>query len=262
MSPLASAVLANLLVSLISLVGVVFLFARRWSPRRELALLSFAAGILLSTALLELLPEAVEGAPGESNVLWATLLAMVGFFFLERSVHGFHGHAETAGPDAESHRGADPASAASRVLVLIGDGLHNFIDGVVIATSFIVSPALGVATATAVAAHEIPQEIADYGILTRGGYSRRRALVLNFLSGLAAVVGALVVFALGRAVERNIAWFVAAAAGMFLYIAAADLLPELHRHGRDGRAGPPALIAAPFLGGIAVIVAVAALVHE
>ena len=249
MSALTASLLANLAVSLVSWLGVVFLFARRWSSRREVALVSFAAGVLLSTALLELLPEAIEQAPEQSNVLWATLLAMVAFFFLERFLHGFHGHSD------------DAHHAASRTLVLVGDGLHNLIDGIVIAASFIVSPGLGVATATAVAAHEIPQEIADFAILTRGGYSRRRALVLNFLSGLAAVVGGLSLFALGDAVRDQIAWFVAAAAGMFLYIAAADLLPELHRHGRqEGR--PRGLIGSAFLGGIVVVVALAALIGE
>jgi zinc and cadmium transporter len=250
MSPLIASLLANLAVSLVSWVGVVFLFARRWSTRREVALVSFAAGVLLSTALLELLPEAIEQAPGESNVLWATLLAMVAFFFLERFLHGFHGHS-----DGAQH-------AASRTLVLVGDGLHNFIDGIVIAASFIVSPGLGVATATAVAAHEIPQEIADFGILIRGGYSRRRALVLNFLSGLAAVAGGLGLFALGDAVQEQIAWFVAAAAGMFLYIAAADLLPELHRHGREDDGRPRGLIGSSFVGGIVIVVALAQLVGE
>jgi zinc and cadmium transporter len=260
-SAFVSALLANLLVSLISLVGVVFLFAKRWSARRELLLVSFAAGVLLSTALLELLPEAIKDAPRDANVLWATLVAIVVFFFLERFVHGFHGHDDSS-PDVDHPPHADPRTAASRMLVLVGDGLHNFVDGVVIAASFILSPALGIATTTAVAAHEIPQEIADYGILTRGGYSRRRALALNFLSGLTAVLGALVVFAFGTAVQEHIAWFVAAAAGMFIYIAAADLLPELHRH-EDGHAsGPSGLIGAAFVGGIAVIVVLTHLVAE
>lgn len=251
MSALVSSLLANLLVSLISLVGILFLFARRWSARRELALVSFAAGVLLSAALLELLPEAIEEAPREPNVLWATLLAMVVFFFLERFIHGFHTHEE------------DRPTAAPRVLVLVGDGLHNFIDGVVIAASFIANPALGIATTTAVAAHEVPQEIADFAILTRGGYSRHRALVLNFLSGLTAILGAVVLFAFGDAVEKHIAWFVAAAAGMFIYIAAADLLPELHRHrAGDGERALPGLVGAMFVAGIAVIVLLAQLVHE
>ena len=253
MSALASSLLANFLVSLISLVGIVFLFARRWSARRELALVSFAAGVLLSTALLELLPEAIEEGRSQGNVLWATLVAMVAFFFLERFIHGFHVHEEQE----------DHSTAAPRVLVLVGDGLHNFIDGVVIAASFIANPALGVATTAAVAAHEVPQEIADFGILTRGGYSRRRALVLNFLSGLTAVLGAVVVFAVGGAVEHHIAWFVAAAAGMFIYIAAADLLPELHHHRpREGEGGLHGLVGVAFVGGIAVIVLLAHLVHE
>ena len=272
MSDLAAAVLANLAISVLSLAGILLLFARRLTARGELALLSFAAGVLLSAALLDLLPEAIAEAPEDSNVLWATLLAMVGFFFLERRILGFHAHGEELDRHGHGHgddhgaAGHESGSAASsRALVLVGDGLHNFVDGVAIAAAFIASPALGVSTAVAVAAHEVPQEIADFGILTRGGYSRRRALVLNFLSALTAVVGALAVFAIGSPVEDNIAWFVAATAGMFLYIAAADLLPELHRHGPRpgaGRGPPVGLVGALFLAGIAVVVLLGHLVPE
>jgi len=227
-------------------------FTRRWTDRSELMLISFAAGVLLSAALLELLPEAIADAPGDANVLWATLLAMVAFFFLERFIHGFHTHDD------------DERIASSRALVLVGDGLHNFVDGVAIAAAFIASPALGVSAAAAVAAHEIPQEIADFGILIRGGYSRRRALVLNFLSALTAVVGALAVFAIGSPVEDNIAWFIAATAGMFLYIAAAALLPELHRHDHGGRgfAPPIGMVGVLFVAGIAVVALLGRLVAE
>lgn len=251
MSALASSLLANLLVSLISWAGGLLGLVRNWSSRLELGLISFAAGVLLSNALLNFLPEAIDEAPPGANVLWATLLAMVAFFFLERFLHGFHEH-------------EDADAAASRVLVLAGDAVHHLVDGVVIAAAFIASPGLGVATTVAIAAHEVPKEIADYGLLTRGGYSRMRALVLNFLAGLTLVAGGLSLFALGSTVKDNIAWFVAAAAGMFLYIAAADLLPELHREGRDrtGAGGPPGLIGAAFVGGILVVVLLAQLFSE
>jgi zinc and cadmium transporter len=238
-TPLAQTLLATLFVSAIALVGIVFVFTRRPSQRAELVLLSFAAGVLLATTFLELLPEATTRARAPGNIFVATLVAMIGFFLLERLLHGFHVH-------DDEHR--DHQVGSPPYLILIGDGLHNFIDGVAIAASFAASPALGVATTLAVAVHEVPQELADFGILVASGMASRRALLLNFLSGLTAVVGALVFFAAGAAVEPYLAWFMAATAGMFLYIASADLIPQLHRH--------PTLhpwTQLPFLGGILLI---------
>jgi zinc and cadmium transporter len=239
MTPLWQAVLATLVVSTVALVGIVFVFTRQLSHRGELILLSFAAGVLLATTFLELLPEAIslERAPG--NIFTATLAAMIGFFLLERLLHGFHIHEDEA---REGHVVASP------YLILIGDGLHNFIDGVAIAASFAAAPELGVVTTLAVIVHEVPQELADFGILVAGGMTTRVALLLNFLSGLTAVVGALVFFAGGIAVEPYVAWFMAATAGMFLYIASADLIPQLHHH-RTLHPGA----ALPFLGGINLI---------
>jgi zinc and cadmium transporter len=239
MTPLWQAVLATLVVSTVALVGIVFVFTRQLSHRGELILLSFAAGVLLATTFLELLPEAIslERAPG--NIFTATLAAMIGFFLLERLLHGFHIHEDEA---REGHVVASP------YLILIGDGLHNFIDGVAIAASFAAAPELGVVTTLAVIVHEVPQELADFGILVAGGMTTRVALLLNFLSGLTAVVGALVFFAGGVAVEPYVAWFMAATAGMFLYIASADLIPQLHHH-RTLHPGA----ALPFLGGIILI---------
>lgn len=215
MAPLLPALGATLVVSAISLIGVVFLFAE-WNERRSLLFVSFAAGVLLATTFLELLPEAVARHHDGGNFFIATLGAMGGFFLLERFLHGFHTH------DEGSH------AAVSGHLILIGDTLHNFIDGVVIAATFLVDPALGLSTTLAVAAHEIPQEIADYGILLRSGFSRSRALLLNFLSGLSAVFGVLLCFVFREAIEASLSWFMAATAGMFIYIAASDLMPELH----------------------------------
>lgn len=241
MSPIAAAVLATLIVSAISLVGVVFLFAR-WDERRALLFVSFAAGVLLATTFLELLPEAVERSGGEGDFLTATLVAMGAFFVLERFLHGFHTH-------------EDRHAAASGYLILIGDTLHNFIDGVVIAATFLVDPALGVATTVAVAAHEIPQEIADYGILLTAGFSRGRALLLNFLSGLAALLGVLLCLVFQAAVEQYLPWFMAATAGMFIYIAASDLMPELHHAHPRGNWR----VAVPFFVGMGLIALLGAL---
>lgn len=245
MTPLAQSLLATFVVSTIAFVGAVLLVARRPSQHGEVVLLSFAAGVLLATSFLELIPEATHLAGAGANPFVASLVAMIAFFLLEWFLHGFHSHQE----QPHGHH------LAPRYLILVGDGLHNFIDGVVIAASFAVSPELGVATTLAVAVHEVPQEIADLGILVAGGYSRRRALVLNFLSGLTAVLGALVFFAVARGVQNQLPYFMAATAGMFIYIAGSDLIPQLHRHQQGGGR----VTQLPFLAGIALIWAVEAL---
>ena len=237
MSPLATSLIATLWVSIIALGGIVFLFTRRPGARGEAFLLSFAAGVLLATAFLDLLPEAVERSHDDGNIFVATLVAMIGFFFLERVLHGFHEH-------EESH------TRASRYLLLLGDGLHNFIDGVVIAASFAAGPALGVATTLAVTIHEVPKEIADFTILMASGYTFRIALLLNFATGLMAMLGPLFFFSV-EAVEHHLAWFMTATAGMFIYIAGSDLIPQLHHH----RPGSGAWIYVPFLGGIGLMAA-------
>ena len=243
MSPLTQSLIATLLVSTTSFVAIVFAFSDLWSERRQMFLLSFAAGVLLSTVFLEIFPEAVARAQGDGNIFVATLGAMIGFFFLERVLHGFHEH-------EEMH------VRPSRYLVLLGDGVHNFIDGVVIAASFAASPELGVATTVAVTVHEVPKEIADFSILMSGGFDFRTALTLNFLSGLMAMLGPVVFFAVEGAVTQHLAWFMTGTAGMFIYVAGSDLIPQLHHH----RAGPGAMVYLPFLGGIALIAAVSAAV--
>ncbi|HWP65699.1 MAG TPA: ZIP family metal transporter [Candidatus Limnocylindria bacterium] len=244
MPPWLQAVLATLVVSATALVGIVFVFTRRLSQRGELVLLSFAAGVLLATSFLELLPEATTLARAPGNIFTATLGAMIGFFLLERVLHGFHVHEENA---RERHVIASPH------LILIGDALHNFIDGLAIAASFAVGPEVGIVTTVAVTVHEVPQELADFGILVAGGMTPRIALLANFLCGLTAVVGALVFFAAGATVEPYLAWFMAATAGMFLYVASADLIPQVHHHrSLHSRAQ------LPFLGGVLLI----ALLHR
>lgn len=237
-----AAVLATLGVSAIALIGIVFFTTTRPGPRGDALLLSFAAGVLLSTSFLELAPEAVTHSGGDGAVFSAALVAMIVFFLLERFLHGFHVH--------DGHEGHERRhTVASTWLILIGDGLHNFIDGIVIAASFAVSPELGLVTTLAVAVHEIPQELADFSILVAGGLDTRTALALNFASGLTSVVGALAFFAFTTALEANVAWFMTATLGMFVYIAGSDLIPQLHHHERDASGW----IYLPFLGGVGVI---------
>jgi zinc and cadmium transporter len=243
LSPLAQSLIATLLVSATSFVAVVFAFSDLWSERRQVLLLSFAAGVLLSTVFLELFPEAIEQARGDGNIFVATLVAMIGFFFLERFLQGFHAH-------------EDSRAMASRYMVLIGNGVHNFIDGVVVAASFIASPALGIATTIAVVAHEIPHEIADYAILIRSKLSPRNALILNFLSGLTALVGVLACFGLKNLARAHLGWFLTATAGMFIYIAASDLIPELHAHEHRDQW----IYTVPFILGVALMATLGAVV--
>ncbi|MEX2209951.1 MAG: ZIP family metal transporter [Patescibacteria group bacterium] len=246
MSPLAASLLAAFGVSLLSLAGLVFFFRKGFGDRLELRLVGFAAGVLLATSFLDLLPEALE--LGGQPVFAAALVAMAAFYYVERFIHGTHQHHED-----ESHL---HPHASSRYLILIGDGIHNFVDGVAIASAFLVGPELGVAATLAVAAHELPHEIADYGVLIHSGLSRARALAYNFLSALTAVLGAGAVFAARDLVEANLGLFLAAAAGMFLYIAAANLIPELHHQRVKGRF----IYGLPFVLGILTIWVVTILV--
>lgn len=241
MSSFASAVVATLGVSLVSLVGIVFLIRNFWNERLETRLVSFAAGVLLGTTFLELIPEAIHENQSEANVFIAALAAMVVFFFLERVLHAMHHH---EGGESHVHH-----HTSSRYFILAGDGVHNFVDGVAIGAAFLVGPEVGLATTAAVVAHELPHEFGDYAILVRGGYSKRKALLLNLASGLTAVVGAMAVFAFGDFVEAHLAWFLAATAGMFIYIAAANLIPELHHQ----RVRGPLLYGTPFIVGVLVI---------
>ena len=242
MSPLTLSLIATFIVSAISLVGVIFLFAD-WTERRAMLFISFAAGVLLATAFLEMFPEAVERHQDDGNFFIATLAAMCGFFLLERFLLGFHTHEETH-------------AVPSGYFVLIGSTVHNFIDGVVIGASFLVSPTLGFSTTLAVAAHEIPHEAADFGILLSAKFSRGSALLLNFISGLAAMLGAAWCFWFEGLVERHLPWFLAATAGMFIYIAASDLVPELH-HSHTRREW---IYAVPFFVGVALMAGITWLV--
>jgi zinc and cadmium transporter len=244
MGPLVQALLATFLVSLIALLGIGIAFSSGRSPRRETVLVSFAAGVLLATAFLDLLPEAVRHSGTDGSVFVASLASMIAFFFLERLLQGFHVHE------------ADHA-AVSGPLVLIGDAVHNFVDGVAIAASFLADLRLGMATTLAVAVHEIPQEIADAALLLRSRFSRRSALAWNFACGLCSVVGAGAVFALRGPVEHHLAWFMTSTAGMFLYIAASDLIPELHHP----KGGVSWIYTLPFLAGVALIALLGRLVR-
>ncbi len=197
-------------------------------------LVSFATGALLGAALLGLLPHAIEqvGMSGTHNVGLTLLAGLLVFFVLEKMVLWRHCHQEVCEghvPNAHGHATDKQRDAASASLILIGDGFHNVLDGMLIAAAFMTDVHLGVVTALAVIAHEIPQEVGDLAILLHGGMSRLRALTLNLLTSLTSVVGGVAAyFALGP-VKQVLPYAISLAAASFLYIAVADLIPGLHR---------------------------------
>lgn len=224
MSTLAIIVIATALSGLLSAACavVVLLLPARLRARGLPHLVSFATGALLGAALLALLPHAIEGA-GEGGA-HGIGLALVGglllFFVLEKLVLWRHCHGE--------HHD-DPHEQAAAWLVLVGDALHNALDGVLIAAAFLTDFNLGIATALAVAAHEIPQEVGDFAVLLNAGWSRARALWCNFATSLTAVVGGVAAWVSLQPVLGVLPWVLAVAAASLLYVAVADLIPGLHR---------------------------------
>jgi zinc and cadmium transporter len=184
-------------------------------------LVSYAVGALLGVSMLALLPTSLEQLPAP-RVFTTLLLGILLFFILEKLVLWRHCHIH----DCEVHE-------SSVFPVLIGDAFHNFVDGAVVAAAVMTSVPLGISTAVAVAAHEIPQEVGDFAILLNAGYSRGRALFLNVLSSAASAVGAVAAFVAFDMVPRMLPYFLAMAAASFLYVAMADLIPGLHRGRTD-----------------------------
>jgi len=209
--------ISTLLISAIAFIGIVTLVLKeKLLNRLLLFLVSFSTGTLIGGALLHLIPEAVEEVE-ESQLLNVFLFVILGFtvfFILEQFISWHH-----------CHKTRHVASFS--YLILISDGVHNFIDGLIIAASFIVSIPIGIATTMAVAFHEIPQEIGDFGILIYGGLKKSKALLLNFLSGLLAVLGGIIGFFLAGKIGDSIIYLLPFAAGNFIYIASADLIPEI-----------------------------------
>lgn len=213
--------------SIFSLAGGVLLVGSK--KLRDAAIrfgLPFGAGALLAAAFLGLLPEAVEGSDIHTVTLYA-LGGFLGFFILERLLGWFHHHESHHHDTIHGKR-----NKSHQWLVIIGDTLHNAIDGVAIGAAFLINPAAGIGTALAVAAHEIPQEIGDFSILLGKGMRARNVILVNFFSALATVATALATYLLGNTMDLNPAPLIAIAAGFFIYIAASDIIPDIHEKPR------------------------------
>ncbi len=228
MPTLAYILLFTFLGSIGSLIGGFILLSReRFALKVSHYLASFAAGVLLASAFFDLLPEAFhEGEEMRINVFFWTLMGILLFFAIERLIHWFHHH--------EEYHEHEKEVQSTLPLIIIGDTVHNFVDGIVIAATFLVDIQLGMVTTLAVAAHEIPQEIADFGLMLHKGLSRLKVILVNIMSASAALLGALITYFLGSFLENYIPMAVALTAGFFIYIATSDLIPEIHYEKKRG----------------------------
>jgi zinc and cadmium transporter len=211
-------IIFSLLGSVFSLAGGFILLSKKaWADKLATYATPFAAGALLSAVFLDLLHEGIEKADSYT-VLLSCLVGMVVFFLAERFLRWFHHHHT----DNEAH------TDATTSLVVVGDTLHNALDGVAIAASFLVSIPTGIITTIVVATHEIPQEIGDFGLLLKKGFSRRKVIIVNLISALATLVFALVTFWMGSEVKIPLGALLGLSAGFLLYIAASDVIPSIH----------------------------------
>lgn len=208
-------------VSLISFVGVLFLGIKKEKLEHILLyFVSFSVGALLAEVFIHIIPKIVDEVGFTVRYGLYFLLGLIIFFIIEKYIHWHHCH------KVDHHHGIKPVAYTN----LIGDGLHNFLDGLIIASSFVVSTPLGIATSLAVLFHEIPQEIGDFGVLLYAGLEKKKALLLNFGSALLAIVGGVVGILLANYIGSVEMIILALAGGGFIYIAGSDLIPELHQN--------------------------------
>lgn len=239
---------STFIVSLISLVGILALAIKDKLLHKILfGLIGFSAGALIGGAFLHILPEALEKT-NSISVFYYLILGIVLFFMMERYFYWRHCHEEGA---CDVH--------AFTYLNLVGDGFHNFVDGMVIAASFIVSVKLGIATTLAVILHEIPQELGDFAVLVHGGFTKKRALLCNFVSALMAMIGAIAAYFITDIAAGFANFILPLTAGGFIYIATSDLIPEIHKE-KDLKRSTSAFIA--FLFGIAFMALVKQFIPE
>lgn len=213
------AIIASIVVSLISLIGIFALLLKEKFLNRILVLLiGFSAGGLIGGAFLHILPEVLEEYHRTQQIFFYVIIGFLAFFILERYFHWRH-----------CHRGAECDMHAFTYLNLIGDGIHNFTDGLVIGASFLVSIHFGIVTTLIIILHEIPQEIGDFGVLVYGGFSKKKAIFYNFLTALSCILGTILGYPLAEYIKGFSLYLLPLVAGGFIYIASCDLIPEIHK---------------------------------
>ncbi len=240
MSTLLWIILATIFVSLIAFIGIITLFFKEKLLKKILLfLIALSAGALMGGAFLHLIPEAIEEFTSET-VFISVLLGFVLFFLIEKILHWRH-----------CHEGECPIHTFAYIN-LFGDSVHNFLDGLIIASGFIIDIKLGIITTLAIALHEIPQEIGDFGVLVYAGFKKMKALLFNFLTALTAILGGLIGFFLSNYTSNLAMFLVPFAAGGFIYIAASDLIPEIRKETQIKKS---ALVFITFIIGILIMYA-------
>lgn len=235
-------ILSVLIVSIVSLIGILSLSIKGDKLKKTLIYtISFSAGALFGDAFIHLIPEAVEETGFGLKTSLYILSGIIFSFIAEKFIHWRHCHM----PHSKEH--IHPFA----IMNLLGDGVHNFIDGLIIGASYLVSIPTGIATTIAVILHEIPQEIGDFGVLLQGGFSKSKALAFNFLTATTAVLGAIISLMLSSYIEGLTTFLIPFAAGNFIYIAGSDLIPELHKEVKFERS---LIQLITFLLGIAIMV--------
>jgi zinc and cadmium transporter len=216
-------IISVIVVSLIALVGIFLLIWEEKIIKKYIFLLvSLAVGALLGDAFIHLLPEAFKNTDNTVHVSVTIIFGILVFFLLEKFLH-WHHH------KLEKHTAEEMAIHPTGRMILISDSVHNFIDGLIIGASYMLSIEIGIATTIAIILHEIPQEIGHFGVLINAGYKPKRALWLNFLSAVVAIIGTIVALLIGNSNALLSAWLVPFASGGLIYIAMSDLIPELHK---------------------------------
>ncbi len=215
MNALSFILLSSVALAAVSLVGAVtVVLSKKLFNQLIPNLVALSAGALIGGAILHLIPESIDELGNQPKTFLLILLGIVAFYILEQFIHWHHCHKET-------HEHKAPVS----YLILFADGVHNLIDGLAVGAAFLVNPAVGVSTLIAVVAHEIPQELGDFGILIHSGWTTGRALLFNFISSLTFLVGGLIIYLVSK--DVNVSYLLPFAAGTFIYIAAVDLIPEI-----------------------------------
>ncbi len=239
-----NALLAAGAITLISLIGVLFFGRSGHMTGTNRYVIPTAIGVFLGVVFFELIPETLE-AGGEYGS-FPIIAGFLSFYLLSHILHTYHHHHDVRHDDD----GCEHQAGAS--MLLVGDAVHNLADGIVIATAFMINPMVGVATTLGVALHEIPQEIAEFGVLLRAGYSKSKALTYNLLSASSVIFGVLITFTLANSLSGYVWVLTGLAAGNLLYIAAADLLPDVHK---DSRASGTVVnsFLATLLGMVAIV---------
>jgi zinc and cadmium transporter len=242
----------SLIAGLFSLAGGLLLLAKPKLTHRFITpLLAFGAGAFLAAAFLHVLPEALEHADDIHPVFLALLGGFMGFFILERLIMKYRPHE----PDHHHSEHTEPLA----FLVILGDSLHNLLDGIVLGLAYLVNPLLGLPTALAIAAHEIPQEMGEFAILMKLGWKKKAIIAVNIAQSLLTIPGVFLGFYLGQALDEYLPFLLAGTAGIFIYIAASDLIPEIHH-----QAGHKHLfrVALPMLLAIVLIFFLSELAHS